>query len=256
MRKTRSVVLFVMLLAVVLPSHGDMGTEGFSIQYLYQGWSPELRRQFYHTAQGTKLIPYDWFVSLTMNDGTLFKDTATRPRYGFLPNPYPANEHNLPIGFTGDPGGMLGLNCAACHTSQIHYLSKTVYIDGGASMQDNLAFMQEMSKALVATLENDKRRKDFALKVHMQEGQVMQEIKKALEKMQPVLKARKECQDPEKKQVYNNPDYSVYPMDGWGFGRLDALGRGGNTVLTELLNEPCGLEKADAPVSLPSLWDA
>src|SRR5918999_279626 len=62
MRKTRSVVLFVMLLAVVVPSHGDMGTKGFSIQYLDQGWSPELRRQFYHTAQGTELIPYDWFV--------------------------------------------------------------------------------------------------------------------------------------------------------------------------------------------------
>jgi hypothetical protein len=41
-----------------------------------------------------------------------------------------------------------------------------------------------------------------------------------------------------------------------GFGRLDALGRGGNFVFGTLAGIPANLAVADAPVSYPALWDA
>jgi hypothetical protein len=41
-----------------------------------------------------------------------------------------------------------------------------------------------------------------------------------------------------------------------GFGRLDALGRGGNFVFATLLNDRRNFARADGPVSFPALWDA
>ncbi|MCZ6801864.1 MAG: di-heme-cytochrome C peroxidase [Nitrospirae bacterium] len=46
---------------------------------------------------------------------------------------------------------------------------------------------------------------------------------------------------------------AVFPTE-WGFGRNDALGRGGNSVLTPF--HPGNLRVANAPMSFPKLWDA
>ena len=35
-----------------------------SVSYLDQNWSEAQRRWFYHTSQGTKLMPYRWFLAL------------------------------------------------------------------------------------------------------------------------------------------------------------------------------------------------
>jgi hypothetical protein len=45
----------------------------------------------------------------------------------------------------------------------------------------------------------------------------------------------------------------IFPIE-WGFGRLDALGRGGNTVLSQL--DESNRRVADAPVNFPQLWGA
>ena len=46
---------------------------------------------------------------------------------------------------------------------------------------------------------------------------------------------------------------NIFPTD-WGHGRIDALGRGGNTVLAALHSK--NVEQANAPVSIPKIWDA
>ena len=33
------------------------------VVYLDQHWTPELREQFYFTPQGSRLMPYDWFLA-------------------------------------------------------------------------------------------------------------------------------------------------------------------------------------------------
>ncbi len=243
MRKTWSfVVMSIALLLAAVPNYGDMGKRESSVRYLDQGWSPELRQQFYHTPQGTELIPYHWFLHLKQHDGALFKDDITA-RYGFIPDP--THPDGLPVGFTISPDGFLGLNCAACHTSQIRYQGKTIYIDGGASMQNNLAFMKTMFVSLGAILKDDNKFTRFAQEVGKANDQLKVEVAEFLKLQEkPLLEAKEKCQDPDKKSIYANPEYSVYPKDGWGFGRLDALGRGGNTLLTR--RDPCALERADA----------
>ena len=47
--------------------------------------------------------------------------------------------------------------------------------------------------------------------------------------------------------------HNIYPV-AWGFGRLDALGRGGNLVLEQL--SITNIRPAAAPVSFPAVWDA
>jgi hypothetical protein len=245
-------IMFVMLFIVIVPAYGDTEKKEPSVIYLDQGWSPESRRQFYHTPQGTKLIRHDWFMNLELPSGELFKDDIAT-RYGFIPDPaYPAG---LPVGFTKNPDDeYLGLNCAACHTSQIRYRGKTVYIDGGASMQNNLAFMKSMLASLGATLQDEDKFTRFAHKVGGERTQLNKDVLEFLKLQdEPLRKAREECHDPEKKDRYTARDFSIYPKDGWGFGRLDALGRGGNALLTNY--DACALEKADAPVSIPSLWE-
>jgi hypothetical protein len=39
-----------------------------NVIYLEQNWSPQLREQFYYTPQGSRLIPYDWFLALERAD--------------------------------------------------------------------------------------------------------------------------------------------------------------------------------------------
>src|SRR5688500_473260 len=53
--------------------------------YLEQGWSSEDREWFYYTTQGSRLIPYDWFVALEQpDDNTLFSDRQHLSTFGFL----------------------------------------------------------------------------------------------------------------------------------------------------------------------------
>src|SRR5215831_12604449 len=35
-----------------------------NVVYLQQNWTDELRRDYYHTAQGSYLVPYTWFLAL------------------------------------------------------------------------------------------------------------------------------------------------------------------------------------------------
>ena len=51
----------------------------------------------------------------------------------------------------------------------------------------------------------------------------------------------------------DNDKKKVFPL-AWGFGRLDALGRGPNTVLRRF--SASNIRQADAPASYPKLWDS
>ncbi len=39
------------------------------VKFADQGWSRELRELFYFTPQGSKMIPYDWFMALEQPAG-------------------------------------------------------------------------------------------------------------------------------------------------------------------------------------------
>lgn len=75
-----------------------------SVRHLDQGWTSADWNWFYTTAQGSRMIPYDWFLALEQPDGMgLFKEEAYMARFGYLPAANKAeNPDGLPIGFVAD----------------------------------------------------------------------------------------------------------------------------------------------------------
>ncbi|MEX2169864.1 MAG: di-heme-cytochrome C peroxidase [Pirellulales bacterium] len=72
--------------------------------YLDQGWSDEDRDWFYNTTQGSRLVPYHWFLALEqMDSDQLFMEDRHIEQLGFLPG-YKSdrNPDRLPIGFAKD----------------------------------------------------------------------------------------------------------------------------------------------------------
>src|SRR5262245_42150122 len=102
-RTLRGVPLLAVLALTAIGSAGRAD----DVVYLDQHWTPQLREQFYFTPQGSRLIPYDWFMALERPDDTeLLSSPASLSRFGWL---YQAdssttlNPGRLPIGFTLEP---------------------------------------------------------------------------------------------------------------------------------------------------------
>src|SRR6266851_5927773 len=132
------------------------------VQFGKQNWSPDQRAWFYHTAQGTELLPYKWFLALEQPKiklfGTVpkFSDSAYLARFGFLLDAASTqNPDGLPVGFakdtvvdptseSGETVEVVGLTCAACHTGQVEYHGKGIRIDGGSATVDLASFQTEL----------------------------------------------------------------------------------------------------------------
>lgn len=230
------------------------------VRYQDQNWTSQQRTCFYHTAQGTELLPYKWMLALEQPKPTLFRaaprfaDPEYLARFGFLPDgPSPYNPDGLPVGFakddvhdpeTGVPLQVVGLTCSACHTGQLEYRGKGVRIDGGTASVDLAAFQTELGYALAFTDKLPFRFDRFAERVLG--GNATSDERHALrEQLRSFLKVGlAEAQAAE--------DGNFYAAAG-GFGRTDALGRIGNYVFgTEL--SPKNLVVANGPVKFPPLW--
>src|ERR1700678_824687 len=91
------------------PSEKMPAYKPVEVQFPGQNFSAEQRQWFYHTAQGTELVPYKWFLALEQPRikifGTVprFADSDYLARFGFLPDPAsPQNPEGLPVGFAKD----------------------------------------------------------------------------------------------------------------------------------------------------------
>jgi mono/diheme cytochrome c family protein len=229
----------------------------------------------YHKDEGVRLLPYDWFLALERAESAeLIASDANIRRYAFLSDSDDAksNPDRLPIGFTKyDPLSakatvdeefacdsaqgastiplpQLGFTCAACHTGELHYRGKVLRVEGGPSMQNNLQFFKDVSDALKAMVSDKEKFGRFAGRVLQKpahKGQTPVELGICVKKY--LMKRLSES--------YNKtyPTYeSLFPFP-WGFGRLDAFGRGGNTAFGKLDRD--NLQPATAPVSIPALWN-
>src|SRR5271169_6473808 len=78
------------------------------VAWMAQNWTEDQRRRYYHTAQGSDLLPYAWFLALeqpriTITGAPLFRDDAYLQGFGFIPDPaYEQNPDGLPVGFVRD----------------------------------------------------------------------------------------------------------------------------------------------------------
>src|SRR5207248_4726645 len=122
-----------------------------------QNWKPADAEWFHHASQGTRIMRYDWFMALEqpairmLSVPPLLHDPDYLQRFGFLYDERPTSYSNeLPIGFAveehfqeparqpprnGQELGdyvvpekykVVGLTCAACHTTQINYRGKGI----------------------------------------------------------------------------------------------------------------------------------
>src|SRR3569623_1038883 len=114
-----------------------------TLKHLPQGWSASQRQDYYHTAQGTEILPYEWFSSLEQNTGgELFRADSNVSRYRLLPDTSSVkNPDRLPVGVEKDVDTVsrkayLGFTCAACHNRQINYKGTGLRIDGGSGVLD------------------------------------------------------------------------------------------------------------------------
>ena len=229
---------------------------------LCQNWDAEEQQRFWFTAQGSLIIPYDWFLFLEQADSTtLFRDAEHMDGLRYLPQkPTDLNPDGLPIGFTKDvtrrrapyssiSKTWLGITCAACHTNQIEVTSggetQRILIDGGPTLGDFEGFADSLVDALDATAADGAKFDRFAAAVLAKQGVRASSFRKRS------LKSRVE-EVTQIRRAWNARNKGQHP---YGFGRLDAIGAIFNEVAAVPLDLPNNHHPADAPVSYPFLWD-
>lgn len=249
-------------LTVVVPAYQPPPEQ---LVHMDQGWSPDQQAQFHHTAQGTRLVPYDWFIALeqpcfSLFGCELFADKNYLGRFGFLTSKADPkiNPNGLPIGFArqedfNDPDNhrtypVVGLNCAACHTGELHYGKYAVRIDGAPAMIEVTEFQKALGLSMLFTKLIPFRYGRFEKRVlgsNASEDQKT-DLKKNFAKFLADAKFELDNTKPGK-GIYDNLA---------GFDRTDALTRIGNQVFAVDMKIAGNFAPANAPVRFPQIWDA
>jgi mono/diheme cytochrome c family protein len=248
-----------------------------------QGWSDGSRVAWYTTSQGSRLIPQAWMDALEQPDGTgMFLDPAYIQTFRYLPNPA-ANwqstdktcpfDKSLPLGFavdcqsdkgfTGtalrwkagqsDHEPWVGMNCSACHTSEMTYKGTTFRADGGPSLTDFQSFTAKLALAVHATAPAGPKFDRFAAKVLGPKASPAD-----LTTLRTALSKWNAWND--KLDALNDPNHGdpATQIPAYGFGRLDAIGHIYNKI--SLIATPASIAHqranlSDAPTSFPFLWN-
>jgi hypothetical protein len=274
----RLLALAAVALAASVPSASDAQNPtgqtprpeptGYEASYLPQGWDRENTDRWYHVSQGTVFMPAEWFVALPQASGTApFAAPDHLARLGFLPDPAgPQNPLGLPVGFAvrsldfpdNDKfrlhyqfwkGQWVGLTCAACHTGQLNFHGQRIRIEGGPAHLDIERFGEELAAALAATATIEPRFQEFAATVRAFGAAVTaDELRQKLTLYLQDQAARNSV------AVAGALAASEEPTRA-GLGRLDAVHRGGNILLSAPLLEVRNYVPTTAPVRYPMLWD-
>jgi len=212
------------------------------VSYLDQNWSDIDREYFYFADQGSRLLPYDYFLYLEQADSVnLFRDDENMRRLGLIPTIKSKNNPDaLPIGLARN-GDQMGPTCAACHTQQIIYQNETIRIDGGQGFLNLNQFLTELTASIKATIDSSEKFDRFQKRLlgegvsEKQKSVLMQQLKSSYEKRQAHL-------------LHNHSEVLS------GFARLDAFGAILNKAL--LATEVKGNRNPpNAPTSIPYIWD-
>ncbi len=246
------ILLHAHLRAADNPRHVDLGPDITTVKTLSQNWTDEESNWFYNVPQGSRLVPYDWFLHLEQAGAAEpFRSAKHIRDLGYIPRtPDPKNPDGLPIGFIEDApyeDGTrgLGMTCAACHTSQINRSGTAYLIDGGPAMGDFERFQKELAAALQKTADDDAKFARFAAAV----------LPGAPVDDQNALRATV-LSIAGQRERYNKRNLPQHPQSPFGPGRVDAFGAIFNEVTVSFLGIPGNVKPADAPVSYPCLWDA
>ncbi len=220
-------------------------------QYLAQGWSEQDRDLVSYTSFGSRILPYDWFISLeSPASELLLASDENLARLGFIAtSPSAQNPDGLPVGVTRDGVGAnawVGLTCAACHTGQVIVGGKRLRIDGGQALINYTAFEDAICNSLKAALADGQKFSRFMARLrHLPSAPASLADEKKLRA------AMQEQVDILERRFATNATQVAY-----GHGRLDAFGQIFNAISVEVLKQPGNGHTPNAPTSFPVLWDA
>jgi hypothetical protein len=217
---------------------------------LDQSWSCDQREDFWFRPQGSRMLPYPWFLHLEQADSTdLFRADANMDAFRFLTAPASArNPDALPVGFARDPANCsgkdcwAGLTCAACHTARIDVNGHTLIVDGAPGMVDFTRFLDDMVSALESTAQDASKFARFADAVLGVSSTPLQRdaLHRELLWRTGALRQRADI---------NRPQFP------YGYARVDAFGHIFNQVMVHDLDLEQNIAIPNAPVSYPCLWD-
>ena len=229
-----------------------------------QGWDYATAQAWYHIDQGTAFFPYEWFVALEQTGGQeRFATPGHMQRFGFLSNPphQAYNPDGLPIGFSRTElhldkgpfqcwqGNWVGLTCAACHTSQVNYHGTSLLIEGGPAHNDIETFRANLAQAFAANASNPEKAQRFVGRILAQQPELSPaDVQAGLQCFGKASMARARFEQ-EALAAADEPPSAAGPA------RLDALGRGGNSLFAESTGTVGNYKPTTAPVSFPALWD-
>lgn len=218
------------------------------VVYLEQGWDEAIRATFYQTTQGSRMLPYDWFVKLEQaNRREKLSTPSNMRKMGFLVDGRSkTNPDGLPVGFAKDTdlvkGDSLGLTCAACHTGELEHRDKKVRIDGGQSMGDLEQLQNGILASLTATLADNKKFGRFSDSVigKYASDEARNNLVKKIEFYRDWWQARIERSK---------------GLTPHGPSRTDAFTIIANEITCRALDIPTNCVPAVAPNQFPFLWD-
>ena len=263
--KAAAIVLIALLQVASCETLGALPAAGRRARAPPRAGTIETTQSWYHADQGTAFFPYAWLLALEQAEGReRFTAPGNMERFGFLSNPpHPTfNPDGLPVGFSRTsldlerppfscwPGEWVGLTCAACHTGEIRYHGERIRIEGGPAQNDIEGF--RISLAAGAGRDLDRPRQGAALRrpgCRPRPAIRRSTCRPACAASPEAGAARERVIEREGLAAADEP-----PTDS-GFGRLDALGRGGNFLFAESTGIPANYEPTTAPVSFPPLWD-
>ena len=236
---------------------------------LDQNWSEAKRAFWYGASQGSRLIPLAWLEALEKPGAIdLFMAPEHVKKFNLIPRKVDVPDRKahaqLALGFVIDKSSdqylertklrwkndqnnneaWVGLNCSACHTSQIKYQGKDIRIDGGASLFDFQAFMETLNAALEQTYTDKVKWDRFAQRV-------LSDDNSNSDNKDKLRKSFKKLLDWQKKEAEVNKTSIRY-----GYGRIDAFGHIFNKVGLLVNDEAQSFVRSDAPVSTPFVWSA
>lgn len=207
--------------------------------WLSQVLAPKDAKTWYSLSQGSRLIRKSWVEALSAKDGSgKFFDRTHFSKFGF---PYADDDEDMPIGFVydrSDAEHYLGLNCAACHTSNLTYQGTELLIHGGQNFSDLRQMIEELVEAVQATLSDEATFTAFQTAVGQNDSNLRQEVEQWLAERHAIDRTLEGTQD-------------------WLPGSADAVSYifGATTKgVSEDLNFE--VHPGNAPVNFPPAWNA
>jgi hypothetical protein len=232
----------LILVAILISPLMAVADNDRKLIFLEQNWNQQDHEYFYFTDQGSRLIPYEFFLNLEQTDNqTLLRDNDNMMSFGFLAVVESDNNPDgLPIGLTRN-GNHIGMTCAACHTQEIKYKDQFIRIDGGQSFLDLQLFLAELTASIDATLKDEEKYQRFQNKLLANSASEFEK-----DSLKTLLTTQLK-----KRMNYAKVNHTNTP---YGFSRLDAFGAILNKALSAT-QVPDNFNEPNAATSLPYIWD-